>query len=112
MIRDTPAGNVLLSAAILFSGTTPREILRLLNQIRVACICDSAFYNHQKTYAVVSVWESHLTKLLAQCRSCGTALSIGGDRRADSPRHSAKYGSYSLIDLDSNKIIHVGLGVK
>ena len=58
---------------------------------------------------MVSVWESHQTKLLAECRNRGTALPIGGDGRADSPGHSAKYGSYSLIDFDSNKIIHMEL---
>ncbi|XP_065882366.1 uncharacterized protein [Dysidea avara] len=112
MIKDTPAGNVMLSAAILFSGSTPGKILRLMNEMRIACICDSTFYNHQTAYlylAVVSVWESHQTKLLAECKSRGTALSIGDDGRADSPGHSAKYGSYSLIDFDSNKIIHMEL---
>ena len=112
MIKDTPAGNVMLSAAILFSGSTPGKILRLMNEMRIACICDSTFYNHQTAYlypAVVSVWESHQTKLLAECRSRGTALSIGGDGKADSPGHSAKYGSYRLIDFDSNKIIHMEL---
>ena len=35
-------------------------------------------------------------------------LSVGGDRRADSPGHSAKYGSCDLIDLDTNKVIGAG----
>ena len=47
--------------------------------------------------------------MLAQCRTCGNSLIIGGDRSADSPRHSAKYGSYRLIDLTSNKVIHLEL---
>ena len=58
MIKDTLAGNVMLSAAILFSGSTPGKILRILNEMQIACICDSTFYNHQKAYlypAVVSV---------------------------------------------------------
>ena len=112
MIKDTPAGNMLLSSAILFSGSTPGKILQLLKHMRVACISDSTFYNHQKAYlypAVVSVWKSQQMKLLAQCRGRGTALSIGGDGRADSPGHSAKYGSYSLIDFDTDKIIHMEL---
>ena len=32
-------------------------------------------------------------------------LTIGGDGRADSPGHSAKYGTYSLLELSCNKII-------
>ena len=55
---------------------------------------------------MVSVWKSLQT---AQCRGCGAALSIGGDGRADNPGHSAKYGSYSIIDFDAIKIIHMEL---
>lgn len=34
---------------------------------------------------------------------------LGGDGRCYSPGYSAKYCSYSLIDLESNKIIDVQL---
>ena len=59
-IKDTPAGNILLSAAILFSGATPGKIITLLSHMRVACISDRTFYYHQSQYlypAVLSVWE-------------------------------------------------------
>ena len=36
-------------------------------------------------------------------------MSIGGDRRTDSPGHSAKYGSHGIIDLDTDKIVHIEL---
>ena len=111
-IKDTPAGNILLSAAILFSGATPGKILRMLSHTKVACISDRTFYYHQSQYlqpAVLSVWECKQEKLLAQCRTQGIPLSVGGDGRADSPGHSAKYGSYGIIDLDSNKVIHMEL---
>ena len=35
-IKDTPAGNILLSVAILFSGATPGKDLRMLNHMKVA----------------------------------------------------------------------------
>ena len=47
-IKDTPAGNVLLSAAILFSGATPGKVLRMLSHMKVACFTDRTFYYHQK----------------------------------------------------------------
>ena len=34
-----------------------------------------------------------------------TALNVTGDGRCDSPGFSAKYGTYSIMDLQSNKII-------
>ena len=111
-IKDTPAGNILLSAAILFSGATPAKILRVLNHMKVACFTDRTFYYHQKRYlepAVISVWKAKQSTLLAQCLSTGDPLIIGGDGRADSPGHSAKYGSYGIIDLVTNKVIHLQL---
>ena len=111
-IKDTPAGNVLLSAAILFSGATPGKVIRMLSHMKVACFTNRTFYYHQKQYlqpAVVSVWETKQSALLAQCRAVGTPLTIGGDGRADSPGHSAKYGSYGIIDLTTNKVIDMQL---
>ena len=32
-------------------------------------------------------------------------LKLGGDGRNDSVGHSAKYGSYTLMDLEGNKIM-------
>ena len=29
-------------------------------------------------------------------------LSLGGDGRSDGPGHSAKFGSYTLMDLEHN----------
>ena len=46
---------------------------------------------------------------LDQCRATGVPLTIGGDGRADSPGHSAKYGSYGIIDLDTNEVIDIQL---
>ena len=49
-IKDTPAGNPLLSAGILFSGATPGKIFQLLDHMRVAYISDRTFYYHQSQY--------------------------------------------------------------
>ena len=111
-IHDTPAGNILLSSAILFCGGTAGKIIRVLNHMNIACFTERTFYNHQRRYldpAVISVWETKQSTLLDQCRATGVPLTIGGDGRADSPGHSAKYGSYGIIDLDTNKVIDIQL---
>jgi len=36
-------------------------------------------------------------------------LSLGGDGRSDSPGQSAKFGSYTLMDLEHNAILDVEL---
>ena len=80
--------------------------------MRVACISDRTFYTHQTRYlepSIVSVWRQEQSKLLAESKSNSTSLSIGGDGRADSPGHSAKYGSYGIIDLHTIKVLHIEL---
>ena len=111
-IRDTPDGNILLSASILYSGATPGKVLRMMSHMQVACISDRTFYYHQNQYlepSIVDVWGDEQSRLLTQCKAQGTSLSIGGDGRADSPGHSAKYGPYGVIDLNTNKILHIEL---
>ena len=102
----------MLSAAILYSGGTAGKFLRALSHMNVACITDRTYYIHQKKYlqpAVISIWNAKQSELLNKCRATGSPLTIGGDGRADSPGHSAKFGSYGIIDLSINKVIHIEL---
>ena len=80
--------------------------------MQVACISDRTFYSHQHRYlepSIVSVWGQEQSRLLSQAKAQSTSLSIGGDGRADSLGHSAKYGSYGIIDLHTNKVLHIEL---
>ena len=75
----------------------------------MACIKERAFHYHQKKYlaqSVIHVWKHSQRALLSKCTS---PIVIGGDGRADSPGHSAKYGSYGVIDMSTNKVIHIEL---
>ena len=111
-IKDTPAGSILLSASILDSGSTSGTVLRLISHMRVACISNRTFYCHQQQYlasTILSVWSQKQSRLLAQSKAHSISLSIGGDGRADSPGRLAKYGSYGIIDLNTNKVLHIEL---
>ena len=77
----------------------------------MACAKEQSFHDHQRKYlqpAIVSVWNDNQSVILSECVSKGP-LTVGGDGRADSPGHSAKYGSYGIMDLTSNKVIHIEL---
>lgn len=50
LVKDTPAGNILLSAAILFSGSTPTKVLRMLKHFNMASIKERTYFEHQKKY--------------------------------------------------------------
>ena len=33
-------------------------------------------------------------------------MTLAGDERCDSPGHSAKYGSHTMLDVESDKIVN------
>ena len=45
--------------------------------------------------------------LIGAAQGRGSPLNLGGDGRSDIPGHSAKFGSYSMMDLETNQIIDV-----
>ena len=101
-----PAGNILLSASILFAGAIPGKTLRVLRLMGVIGIHPNTYFRHQDKYlhkTIRQVWEKCTTSLINQLR--GTELVLGGDGRSDSMGHCAKYGTYSLLELNANKIV-------
>ena len=103
-------GNLLLSSAILFSGSSPAKALNILKHLNVPVFSPRTFSNLQYGYLVPSVlrtWDLEQADRFNDLQ--GQDLTIGGDARCDSPGHSAKFGSYTLMNLNSNKIMHVEL---
>uniref|UniRef100_A0A1X7TAL7 Uncharacterized protein n=1 Tax=Amphimedon queenslandica TaxID=400682 RepID=A0A1X7TAL7_AMPQE len=108
-IGSIPAGNVITSSAILFSGALPAQALRVFDILSCYMISSDTFYRHQRTIlqtSINTVWERKQKLLFDQLK--GKPLELG-DGRADSPGHSAKYGCYSLMDLSTNKIAVIKL---
>ena len=91
-----PAGNLLLSASILYAGASPTQVLRVLEFLSVPTITQRTFFRHQSHYLMPSVsrvWEKERTALIAVAQKRGLPLNRRGDGTADSPGHSAKFGS-------------------
>ena len=89
-IKEIPAGNILLSAAILFSGSLPEQALRMLNHFGCSTITSRTFFWHQDSYllqAIFCLWDQYQQAYFSQFSSDQTALALGGDGRADSPGH-------------------------
>ena len=109
---EIPAGNIMISAAILYTGSLPAKALRVFRSINCATITRKMFFRHQKAFlhpAISSIWETEQETLINQLNDKKEALILGGDGRADSPGHSAKYGSYSVIDLKQSKVFDIKL---
>ena len=67
----TPAGNLLLSASILFAGASPTQVLRVLEFLSVPTISQRTFFRHQSHFllpAVSRVWEKSSQHLLLRLR--------------------------------------------
>ena len=102
-IRAYAAGDILLSGAILFSGNLPKKALRLFKSVNIACQSRRSFFRHQNDHlhpVVTKIWNVEQSQLLQDVKDDG--LLIGGDARCDSMGHSAKYVSYTAVDLERN----------
>lgn len=112
IIKNIPAGNILLSGSILFSGSLPSKVMKMFRIFGCASISESTYFNHQKTFlqpSINSVWKHKQETLFKQLRKEKRPLIIGGDGRADSPGHSAKFGSYTVMELKNKKVIDIEL---
>ncbi|KAG0429602.1 hypothetical protein HPB47_023472 [Ixodes persulcatus] len=108
IIKRKPVGSILMAAAILFSGSCIKKTPRTLTSMGIVCFSYGTFFNIQKAFLLPSiekVWNKHQNELFAA--AAGRHLTIAADGRADSPGHSAKYGTYTMLDADDNKVIHV-----
>lgn len=108
-LGSIPAGNLGLSAGILFSGALAAKVLRVLQCMGVATITQRTFSSHQSSIlfpSVARVWDKHQRDYVRMAEERGEPLVLGGDGRADSPGHCAKYGS---IDLEQGIVVDIQL---
>ena len=96
----------------MFSGALPSQFLRVLKNINCLSISTRTYYNHQQQFlhpAATSLWSKFQADYVEECKTLGHQLAIGGDGRADSLGHSAKFGSYTAMDLDSHLVVNIEL---
>ena len=106
MIKGMAAGNLLLSSSILLSGSTYTKMASLAQLLKLSIFSEKTFYNIQDKYlfpVINEVWEGEQNAVFDDLKN--KELWLSGDGRCDSPGHSAKYGTYTMIDQNSNKIV-------
>ena len=92
---------------------SPAKVPKIIGHMNVVTIWYSTFMKHQKKYlhaAVERTYRQQQSSVLDSIKAEGKELILGRDGRCDSPGHSAKYGSYSLMDLKQNKFFSARLG--
>ncbi|XP_063066590.1 uncharacterized protein LOC134458292 [Engraulis encrasicolus] len=110
LIKSTPVGNIQLSAAVYFSGSSFYQVQKMFQAMRLQNISYSAFRRHANRFlepAVIHSWHQLQDTEVESVRH--KKVKLGGDMRADSPGHCAKYGTYSLMNLETNSIIDLQL---
>ena len=103
---------MLLSAAILFAGASVTKVLHVMNSIGIATYSKRTFFLHQKDFlfkAIQNVWKEQQVSHLALLQAEGRPLVLGGDGRADSPGHCAKFGTYTTMELEANVVLDLQL---
>lgn len=110
-ISSIPIGNLLLSSAILLCGLLPRKALRLLQFLNCQSFTPRTYFHHQKHVirAIKETFRVEQANILQSLRDAEKPLALGGDGRCDSPGYSAKYGSYTLMDLSENNVLDIQL---
>ena len=76
--------------------------------LQIASISRSTFFRHQRKYLfphIISTWKTEQERLLEEAAQLEGGLVLEGDSRCDSPGHSAKFGTYTVIEANMNKVI-------
>ncbi|XP_062603026.1 uncharacterized protein LOC134264758 isoform X2 [Saccostrea cucullata] len=109
-IGKMPAGNLLLSGSILYSGSLSSKCLLMFKLLNMACFGRSTFFRHQQQYVLPTVvlhWKQAQSTILADLKSQNRGLVLAGDGRSDSPGHCAKYGAFTFIETKINKVLDI-----
>ncbi|KAG0410343.1 hypothetical protein HPB47_012530, partial [Ixodes persulcatus] len=113
ILHGKPAGSVLMSAAILFTGASPTSVLRVpyLFEYKAVTIIrrggTRTFFNYQRGYllpAINRIWQQQQDELFSEL--VGHEVDLAGDGQYDSPGFCAKYMTYSLHAAQVNRILH------
>lgn len=110
--NSMPLGNLIMAGAILFSGSSASKFLTLCGHASLQMFSIGTYMNIQSLYLVPTiedVWQRQQCDLFNAARANGEPLRLGGDGRCCSPGHTAKYLSYTLMDLRTNKIMDTQL---
>ncbi|KAL9985088.1 hypothetical protein ACROYT_G007452 [Oculina patagonica] len=103
-----PAGDVLLSFAVLMAGALISRILLVCRHMGLSVFSARTFFLHQRTFlfpVILHYWESYRASLVEKLKGMKDVV-WEGDGRFDSMGHSAKYGVYTMLCTTIMKVVH------
>ena len=102
-----PAGNILLSFAILCAGASAEKVLLVFKHMGLLLYHKPTYYYHQKHFlipTIVRFWRKYLAQMIESLKNKEVVLA--GDGRHDSMGHSAKHCTYSIFCCTVGLILH------
>ena len=72
----------------------------------------STYHTIQSVYltpTIIDVWELNQAQLMTDLKNSDEQLKLGSDARCCSPGHTAKFRTYSVMDLSSGKVVDIQL---
>ena len=111
LFKRYPAGNVLLSFAVLMAGASISKLLLVFKHMGLSVYESRTFFYHQSRFLfpiILKYWETYQASLVTKIKGMKDAV-WSGDGRFDSMGHSAKFGAYTLLCSPIMKIVHFEL---
>ncbi|XP_069141064.1 uncharacterized protein [Argopecten irradians] len=102
--------NLRTVSAIMTNGSSKSKVLQLFHNMNLQMFSSRTCSRLISLFVVPSIqttWIASQADLLEQLQ--GQEVVLGGDARCDSPGYYAKYGTYTLMDLEANKILTTNL---
>ena len=99
----------MVAGAILFSGSSASKALNMFTFSNIKMIGQRTYSRIQRSFllkAKGNVWDSHQRDILSDCED---GVKLGGDDRCCYPGHTAKYGSYTLMDMTTGYVLDIQL---
>ena len=112
-IRGMSLGNLELSASILYTGSTFTRIQEMMSLCNISFLGRTSCHAIQKQILFPTVNDFYENARKQLISLVDGPVALAGDSRCDSPGFSAKYGTYTVMDTNTMKIldfsfVHVG----
>ncbi|XP_021351637.1 uncharacterized protein LOC110449233 [Mizuhopecten yessoensis] len=107
-----PWGNLVIACGIFCSGNSPVKTFNFMSHSGILGLSLTAYNKLQRAYIVPTTllcWQFQQSVYLNDKRNSGRSLKLGGDARCSSPGHTAKYGSYTFMDVETAKVVDIQL---
>lgn len=106
LVNKMVLGNLLIAAAIMFSGNTFSRMQQFAHFLNLGFPSESTYLAIQHKYLCPVINEAWLLERRVILDNFNVeSLVVSGDGRCDSPGFCAKYCTYTLMELDTRQIV-------